>query len=124
MRWLALGCVHFYRLFLRRWVPALRRRRCLFEESCSAFALRVLRERGFREGVRLAHQRVRACRLPAGASFVLDEQGRARLLAATSGSGEPVPARAIAHLAHLAELAAGAKLAAPAKETAPRGDAK
>jgi putative component of membrane protein insertase Oxa1/YidC/SpoIIIJ protein YidD len=103
MRWLAILTVYLYRLVLRRLLRRLRRRRCLYDESCSTFALRVLRERGFVTGVRQTRARLRSCRLPVSASFVLDEHGRARLLAATSADGQPVPARALEHLAARAE---------------------
>lgn len=91
MRWLAIFGVLAYRLLIR----PFSRRRCLYEESCSTFALRVLRQRGARVAASLILSRLRSCRLPASACFVVDAGGRVRLLAAESASGSPVPSRAL-----------------------------
>lgn len=103
MRWLAILAILGYRLVIR---PLLRRR-CLFDESCSAHAIRLLRERGVRRAVPLVRARIRSCRLPTAACFVVDASGRAQLLAATSHDGSPPPPRALALLAREAELHAG-----------------
>jgi len=100
MRWLAILGVLAYRLCVRPFY----RRRCLFDESCSTYAIRVLRTVGVRRGLPAVHARVRSCRLPAAACFVLGPDGRARLLSATGHGGAPVPPGALAHLASQAEL--------------------
>lgn len=98
MRWLAILAILGYRALLRRF----HRRVCLFPESCSAYAIRVLRAHGFRRGLALTRVRLRTCRLPLGACFVLDARGRARLLSASS----PVPPGALAYLKGEAERSA------------------
>ena len=100
MRWVAILAVLAYRVFIR----PLHRRVCLFEESCSAYAIRTLREVGFDLALPMIRARLRACRMPAGACFVLDSDGRARLISATSGTGADVPPAALAFLAHEAEV--------------------
>jgi putative component of membrane protein insertase Oxa1/YidC/SpoIIIJ protein YidD len=99
MRWLAILAIHAYRWFVR---PILRRR-CLFDESCSTFGIRVLRERGFVAGAALIRARLRSCQMPAAACFVLDEHGEARLLSSTGWNGQTVPPKAIELLARYAE---------------------
>lgn len=95
MRWLAIAGIWMYRLVVR---PFLRRV-CLYDESCSQHALRSLREHGYRQAVPLIQARVRSCRLPAAACYVLDGSGQARLLFAESAcAGQPIPPRALAHL--------------------------
>lgn len=84
-----------YRLVVR---PFLRRR-CLFEESCSAHGIRMFRERGLVGALAPIRHRVRSCRMPASACFVLDEQGHARLLAAAGHDGVGPAPRALAVLA-------------------------
>lgn len=105
MRWLAILGVLAYRLVLR----PFHRRRCLFDESCSAHAIRVLRETGFRRGLRSTRARLQACRMPQSACFVLDTSGRARLLSATGHDGAEVAPGALAWLAHEAERHARAR---------------
>ena len=95
MRFLAILAIHAYRLFLRRF----HRRVCLYEESCSAYGLRVFRHEGFLRGLALTRARVHSCRLPTGACFVLEANGRAALLSSTV----PMPPAAIRLLAAEAE---------------------
>ncbi len=105
MRWLAILGVLAYRLFVRPFW----RRRCLFDESCSAHAIRIFRTAGFLRGLPVVHARVRSCRMPASACFVLDADGYARLLTATGHHGAAPPPQALALLARAAEQqAAGA----------------
>lgn len=99
MRWLAILGIYAYRWFVR---PILRRR-CLFDESCSTFAIRVLRERGVVAGYALIRARLRSCQMPVAACFVLDEHGKARLLSSTGWNGQPVPPKALELLAMCAE---------------------
>ncbi|MBA3451966.1 MAG: membrane protein insertion efficiency factor YidD [Deltaproteobacteria bacterium] len=106
MRWLAILCVLAYRVFIR----PFRRRRCLFDESCSAHGIRLFREHGVRVAVPLIRARIRSCRMPAMACFILDATGHARLFSATSGSDDPVPPRALELLAQQAELTAGSRM--------------
>lgn len=101
MRWLAILAIYAYRVFLR----PFRRRRCLHEESCSAFGIRTFRERGFRGSSSIIRARIRSCRMPANACFVLDERGQAQLLWGTGAAGHPIPPRAIELLAAQAERA-------------------
>lgn len=86
--------VWVYRLLVR---PFLRRR-CLHDESCSAFAIRMFGQHGLLHALPLVRARVRGCRLPATACFVVDEAG-SRLLSATTHDGSTPPARAIELLA-------------------------
>jgi putative component of membrane protein insertase Oxa1/YidC/SpoIIIJ protein YidD len=99
MRWLAILGILAYRVVVR---PFLRRR-CLYDESCSTYALRMLREHGVRVAVPRIQSRVRSCRLPASACFVLDAEGKAQLLAVQGHAGLPPPTRAIELLARHAE---------------------
>lgn len=102
MRWLGILAILAYRLCIR----PFRRRQCLFEESCSAHGIRLLRELGLVQAVPLIRARVRSCRMPAMACFVLDHHGRAQLLSAVSHDGAPVPPHALALLAMQAETEA------------------
>jgi hypothetical protein len=100
MRWLAILCVYAYRLVIR----PFRRRQCLFDESCSAHGIRMFRDHGVWTAMPLIRARIRSCQLPAMACFVLDGDGRARVLSAEGHDGLPVAPRALEHLAHQAEL--------------------
>lgn len=106
MRWLAILGVLAYRLFVRPFW----RRRCLFDESCSAHAIRTFRTAGFLGGLPLVHARVRSCRMPASACFVLDAHGHARLLTATGHHGAAPPPQALALLARAAEQQAAREI--------------
>ena len=99
MRWLAILGILIYRALLRPFV----RRRCLYEESCSAFGIRALRQHGVRGAYPFIRGRIRSCRLPAAACFVLDEQGQARLISAEGFGGQRVPPSALAFFASRAE---------------------
>lgn len=76
MRWLAIGLVRLYQICLRR----LLGRRCLYETSCSRYAIAAFREHGFIAGLRLTRARLASCRLPVRAAWALDPDGRAELL--------------------------------------------
>lgn len=102
MRWLAILAIFGYRVLIR----PFHRRICLYEESCSAHAIRLLRERGVATALPAIRARVRSCRMPAGACYVLDGDGAARLLSSTSHTGAPVPPAALALLAREAERVA------------------
>lgn len=98
MRWLAILAILTYRIVVR----PFRHRFCLYDESCSAYGIRLLRESGLTAcGDILA--RIRSCRMPASACFILDEHGKAQLLSAYSHDGSPLPARALEILAARAE---------------------
>jgi putative component of membrane protein insertase Oxa1/YidC/SpoIIIJ protein YidD len=99
MRWLGILAILGYRLFVR---PFLRRR-CLFDESCSTHAIRLLREHGLVAAIPHIRARVRSCRMPASACFVIDHSGRARLISAIGHNGEAPPPRALEILAMQAE---------------------
>ncbi|MBX3160714.1 MAG: membrane protein insertion efficiency factor YidD [Deltaproteobacteria bacterium] len=99
MRWLGILGILAYRLFVRPFV----RRQCLYVDSCSAYAIRMLREHGLVSATPRIQTRVRSCRMPAAACYVIDENGKARLLSATGHDGEPVPPRALEILAFRAE---------------------
>lgn len=100
MRWFAILCVYAYRLFVR----PFRRRQCLFDESCSAHGIRLFRDHGVRLAIPLIRARIRSCQLPAMACFVIDSEGRARVLSAEGHQGLPVAPKALEHLARQAEL--------------------
>lgn len=102
MRWLAIVCIFVYRWTVR---PFLRRR-CLYPESCSAFAIRELRELGVAAALPRIRARIRSCRLPASACFVVDEHGRARLISASGHDGLAPPPLALEILACEAEKCA------------------
>lgn len=104
MRWLGILVVLGYRLFLR---PFLRRR-CLYDESCSRHAIRLLRTHGLLPALPLIRARIHSCRMPASACFVIEGDGRARLLAATGVDGKAPPPRALELIAAEAERSASA----------------
>lgn len=83
MGWVGVVGVWMYRWLVR---PFLRRR-CLYTESCSQFAIRTFREHGFVRGLGMVKRRVRSCRLPAAAAFVIDADGVPRLLSVTGHAG-------------------------------------
>jgi putative component of membrane protein insertase Oxa1/YidC/SpoIIIJ protein YidD len=103
MGWLGVLGILAYRVFVR---PFLRRR-CLFDESCSAHGIRLFREHGMLRALPLIRARVRSCRMPASACFVLDANGRAQLLSASGHHGQPPPPNALQLLALQAEHHAG-----------------
>lgn len=82
------------------------RRRCLYPESCSAYAIRVLRGEGLISAVPMIRHRIRTCRMPVSACFVVGADGRARLLDAHGHEGAAPPPIALELLARDAELAA------------------
>lgn len=110
MRWVAILAVLIYRMLLR----PLHRRVCLFPESCSAFAMRTFRTLGFDRGLPAVQARLRACRMPLGACFIVGADGRAQLVSATSGTEASVPPSALALLSHQAERV-GSNVRAPAQ---------
>lgn len=99
MRWLAILAIYAYRCFVR----PFRRRRCLYDESCSAFGIRTFRERGFRGSSAIIRARIHSCRMPAAACFVLDEHGKAQFLSGAGAAGHPIPPKALELLAAHAE---------------------
>ncbi len=76
MRWVAIALVRLYQLCLRRLVG----RHCLYETTCSRYAIAAFRAHGFVAGLRLTRARLASCRLPAGAAWAIGEDGRAELL--------------------------------------------
>ncbi|MCX5741605.1 MAG: membrane protein insertion efficiency factor YidD, partial [Proteobacteria bacterium] len=99
MGWLGILGILAYRLFVR----PFRRRRCLFDESCSAHGIRMFRAHGLVAALPRIRTRVRACRMPAAACFIIDADGHARLLSATGHDGQPPPPHALHLLALQAE---------------------
>lgn len=99
MRWIAILAILAYRTLIR----PFHRRVCLYPESCSAYAIRALRQQGFVRGMALTRVRLRTCRMPAGACFVLDSEGKAQLISATSPTSAPVPPAALELLTREAE---------------------
>lgn len=91
MRWLAILCVVAYRAVLRPFYERI----CLYEESCSAFAIRTLRNHGFNHGLPVVVARLRSCRMPVRACFVLDDHGDLKMLSATTYDGGPVAPKAV-----------------------------
>lgn len=81
MRWAAIALVRFYQLCLRRLVG----RRCLYEITCSRYAIAALRAHGFIVGLRLTRARLASCRLPERAAWAIGEDGRAELLHLSDG---------------------------------------
>jgi putative component of membrane protein insertase Oxa1/YidC/SpoIIIJ protein YidD len=65
MRWLLIAIIRVYRA-----LPAhMKRRQCIFAETCSAHVLRVVQTGGFAAGCRAFAHRWRTCRPPRGAWF-------------------------------------------------------
>lgn len=116
MRWLAILAIFGYRVLIRPFY----RRVCLYDESCSAYAIRALREVGFVRGTSRIRARLRACRMPAGACFVIGADGAPRLISATSHTGAAVPPGALAVLTREAERASQHVGHAGDAATAPR----
>lgn len=101
MRWIGVLAILAYRVFVR---PFLRRR-CLFDESCSAHGIRMLREHGLWAALPRIRHRVHSCRMPAAACFVIDANGQPRLLSASDHDGGAPPPRALELLAAQARQA-------------------
>lgn len=80
MGWLGILGIWMYRWFVRPFM----RRRCLYDESCSQFGIRTFRERGLLRGLGPIRRRVRSCRMPAAAVFVIGADGTPRLLSAAA----------------------------------------
>ncbi len=76
MRWVAILLVRIYQRCLRRLVG----RRCLYETTCSRYAIAAFRQHGFIAGLRLTRARLASCRLPARAAWAIGDDGRAELL--------------------------------------------
>jgi putative component of membrane protein insertase Oxa1/YidC/SpoIIIJ protein YidD len=94
MGWVGIAGVWLYRWFVRPFM----RRRCLYDESCSQFAIRTFREHGLLRGLGVVRRRVRSCRMPA-AVFVIGPDNVPRLLSATGYAGSEPPPRALEYLA-------------------------
>lgn len=115
MRWLCILAVLAYRALIRPFY----RRVCLFEESCSTYAIRTLRHEGAFRAVPMIRARVHSCRMPAGACFLIGADGAAKLLSATSSTAAPVPPGALAFLAAEAERATSHRHGGPSDRVAP-----
>jgi hypothetical protein len=59
MRWLILVPVYLYR---HAWPSFLKKRTCLFKESCSLFVFRITKDYGFIAGCKALSWRYRNCR--------------------------------------------------------------
>jgi uncharacterized protein len=69
MRLFLLCCIRLY------WrIPAAKRRRCLFKESCPRYMYRVAKQEGFVKAVQALRMRMRQCR--AGYSSFTAADGR------------------------------------------------
>ena len=95
MGWIGVAGIWLYRWFVRPFM----RRRCLYDESCSQFAIRTFRERGLLRALGVIRARVRSCRMPAAAVFVIGTDGVPRLLSAAGHDGAAPPPRALELLA-------------------------
>jgi putative component of membrane protein insertase Oxa1/YidC/SpoIIIJ protein YidD len=95
MRWLGILAILAYRVFARPFM----RRRCLHEESCSTFGIRMLHAHGFIGAIPRIRHRLRSCRMPTSACFVLDHGDQIRLLSAAGHEGEAASAKALEFLA-------------------------
>ena len=93
---MALSVIWAYRWFVR---PFLRRQ-CLFEPSCSEYALRTFRCVGFRAGVSLVRQRLHACRWPESVGWTIADDGKPQLLWFRSSNTDVDAPPAIAATAH------------------------
>lgn len=92
MRWLAILGVIGYRLVLRPFM----RRRCLFDPSCSAFAIAMFRRVGFLHGLKATRARLHQCKTPARLAWTVGEDGKPEILALTPADGvtwTEIPAR-------------------------------
>ena len=103
MRWIGVLAILAYRAFVRPFM----RRRCLYPESCSTYGIRMLTSHGLFAAVPRIRERVRSCRMPTSACFVIGDDGRARLLDACGHDGVAPPPQALELLARDAELAVG-----------------
>ena len=58
LRWMFIGLLCLYRRIPQRW----KKRRCLFQETCSTLALRKAREEGIQACYRVLKKRFAGCR--------------------------------------------------------------
>jgi len=57
MRYLLMAFIRLYWL-----LPAHKRRRCIFEESCSRYVYRIAKEQGFKKALQAFNERKQQCR--------------------------------------------------------------
>jgi len=88
MRWLILFPIYVY---WHAWPPFLKKRSCLFKESCSHFVFRVTADNGFVAGFKALMWRYRNCR--PGYRIVSNAEGKFGMRLAT---GNMVPESEIA----------------------------
>ena len=88
MRWLILFPIYVY---WYAWPPFLKKRSCLFKESCSQFVFRVTKESGFVAGYKAMIWRYRNCR--PGYRIVSNAEGKFEMRLVT---GNMVPESEIA----------------------------
>ncbi|WP_406681938.1 membrane protein insertion efficiency factor YidD [Shewanella subflava] len=62
MVWLSIRCIYIYRYF----APQKLRDSCLYEPTCSEYAILALRKYGFLSGWRKAFKRIYSCKQPNG----------------------------------------------------------
>ncbi|WP_411568953.1 membrane protein insertion efficiency factor YidD [Shewanella sp. SM71] len=62
MVWLSIRCIYLYRYF----APQRLRDSCLFDPTCSEYAILALRKYGFFAGWKKALNRIDRCRQPNG----------------------------------------------------------
>ena len=59
-------------------IPASKRRKCLFRESCSRYVFRHTKTEGLWAGLKALRQRIKQCR--SGSHLLLTEEGHALIL--------------------------------------------
>ena len=57
MRYLLIAFIRLYWL-----LPAHKRRRCIFKESCSRYVFRTAKEQGFKKAIQAFQERKKQCR--------------------------------------------------------------
>ena len=88
MRWLILFPIHVY---WHAWPSFLKKRSCIFKESCSLFVFRVTKDYGFIAGCKALNWRYRNCR--PGYRIVTNKEGKFEICLV---SGNVVPESEIA----------------------------
>lgn len=80
MKWVLIAAIFAYRGL----VPPSKRRKCLYNESCSRFVERIARDEGFSAAIKAIKQRVRSCR--GGYRLIAPDQGALPIVRLVDGS--------------------------------------